>query len=176
MSMLKRAKSHGLSNSPTYRIWGGAVQRCTNPRNSAFKYYGGRGIRICERWMKFENFVADMGERPVGMTLDRIDSDGHYEPGNCRWVSRKGQQRNRRDTRRFTHGGVTRSLKDWAEITGLSPDTIFHRIKRGWPAESVLAKSAAKSNSVRRTDRQYMRNSIGQFCGGINSEHAQESQ
>jgi hypothetical protein len=72
------------------------IQRCTNPRRDNFSYYGGRGIEVCDRWRTFENFLADMGERPTGLTLDRVDNDGNYEPGNCCWATRKQQISNRR--------------------------------------------------------------------------------
>jgi hypothetical protein len=84
--------------SPTYKIWNGMLARCTNPRVSHYENYGGRGIRVCERWRSFANFLADMGERPsINHSIDRRDVDGHYEPGNCRWATQAEQRANRRD-------------------------------------------------------------------------------
>jgi hypothetical protein len=88
----------GLS-SPTYKSWQGMHQRCSNPNDDKWKYYGERGIQVCERWQSFENFLADMGERPPDRTLDRIDNEGDYEPDNCRWADAVTQSRNRRGTR-----------------------------------------------------------------------------
>lgn len=90
-------RSRGI-NRRTYKSWNGMVRRCTNPRHRSYAYYGGRGISICERWLNsFENFLADMGIRPDHLTLDRIDNDGNYEPGNCRWATKSQQVRNRRN-------------------------------------------------------------------------------
>jgi hypothetical protein len=90
--------THGQSRprSPTYRVWAGMIGRCLIPTDSSFKDYGGRGITVCDRWRRFEDFLADMGERPAGRSIDRINNDGDYEPGNCRWATPTEQRLNQR--------------------------------------------------------------------------------
>lgn len=88
--------THGKSKTPEYHAWVNMKDRCLNPKHKQYKDYGGRGIQICERWLKLENFFKDMGERPSGLTLDRINNDGNYEPSNCKWATWKEQQNNRR--------------------------------------------------------------------------------
>jgi|JI10StandDraft_1071094.scaffolds.fasta_scaffold85834_5 hypothetical protein len=114
--------------------------RCRNPKAAHFARYGGRGIQVCERWLSFETFLADMGVRPAGATLDRMDNDGHYEPRNCRWVTRKANSRNRSDNRLLTLNGQTKTLAEWADVTGYSLATLQGRVQMGWQDERILTK------------------------------------
>jgi hypothetical protein len=101
---------HNKSFTPEYAAWKDMRYRCENPNSHAWKGYGGRGIKVCERWQNFENFYIDMGPRPLGMTLDRINNDGNYEPGNCRWTTRKEQRLNQRKRAKRDHGSVAQFL------------------------------------------------------------------
>ncbi len=131
---------HGMRRTRIYRIWSAMKNRCFNPKNKDYPRYGGRGIAVCERWLKFENFLADMGERPLSMSIDRIDNDGNYEPGNCRWATRMEQQNNQRKNRFFVLNGVTKTLSEWASCLGINRNTLQTRFQRGWPAERALSK------------------------------------
>lgn len=114
-----------------YSTWAAMLSRCRNPNSRQWKDYGGRGIGVCERWREFRNFEADMGPRPSGMTLDRIDNDGDYEPGNCRWTTRKEQQRNQRRAVYVTIDGKRYRAVELAEQYGLKTDTIVSRAAKG---------------------------------------------
>jgi hypothetical protein len=120
----------GQPRSRTYSCWLAMKARCTNPNTESYPLYGGRGISICERWKKFENFLADMGEMPLDLTLDRVRSEGNYEPGNCRWADWDTQENNRRNNRRVVIKGVNLTVAQASRQLGISQSTIGHRAKR----------------------------------------------
>jgi hypothetical protein len=129
---------HGMYGTPEYSAWQSMRGRCENPKMGNYYLYGGRGISVCERWSaSFEAFLKDMGLRPSpDHSLDRYpNNDGNYEPGNCRWATRKQQQRNRRTCHVLTVNGVSATLAEWAERTGLGKGTIRERVRRGWSPE-----------------------------------------
>ena len=119
----------------TYLSWDTMIQRCSNPKNTNFPNYGGRGITVCERWRSFENFLADMGERPTGLTIERNNTNGNYEPGNCSWVTRKQQLNNQRRNVIVEWDGKRLTLSQWAELLGVDYMALWteYRRKRSWP-------------------------------------------
>lgn len=131
--------SHGRSYTREYTIWGGMVKRCINPNTKHYDRYGGRGILICERWLKFENFFSDMGESN-GMTIERINNDGNYEPSNCKWVPMKTQARNRSNNHIIVFNGESHCIAVWAERIGLTTNAMKCRIYRGWTIERALTQ------------------------------------
>jgi hypothetical protein len=115
-------------------------KRCEQPNSIGWHRYGGRGIKICERWRDYENFAADMGERPSNCTIDRIDVNGDYEPGNCRWATPKEQARNRRSTRRIIVGGRETTIPEAAERHGIPYGRLYDRIVvRGMTPDEAVA-------------------------------------
>jgi hypothetical protein len=136
----QRAKvtRHGMTHSRTWNSWLSMRQRCESPGDPSYHRYGGRGIRVCDRWGSFETFLADMGERPPGKTLDRKDVDGPYEPGNCRWATGSEQALNRRSNRLISYAGQTLRLAEWSKKTGLKRSAIAERLRRGWTIHDAL--------------------------------------
>lgn len=145
------AFQHGQSYTKTYVSWRQMWMRCSNPNVKQYQWYGARGIKVCDRWKDFKNFYADMGNRPEGLTLDRIDNDGDYEPSNCRWATQQEQQRNRRDNVWLTLNGQTLTLTEWGRQLGISKVTLCARLTRyGWSVERALTTPAlVKSQSFR---------------------------
>jgi hypothetical protein len=136
---------HGKAKTKIYGIWNGMKSRCQNPNNSAYKDYGGRGIKVCDSWNEFSNFYADMGEPKNGMTLERINNDENYCKENCTWANRSEQSLNRRNAVKLTIGDKTLSVSQWAEQSPVSSKTIYARIKNGWPHDlAVFSKQVSR--------------------------------
>lgn len=138
-----RRQSHGMSGSVEYRILRGIKQRCLNPNDPRYPRYGGRGIKVCDRWLEsFSNFYADMGSRPSPVhSIDRIDNDGHYSPENCRWATPDEQYANQPPPPNSTYlelDGVRATLSHWCAVTGIKRTTIEHRLNKGWDVKRAL--------------------------------------
>ena len=134
----RERQTHGETGSRLYYIWCAMRYRCENPTDPAYSNYGARGIKVCNRWQSFENFRADMGRRPKGKTLDRIDNDGDYEPSNCCWSTYVEQTHNTRRNRWVTFNGKTLIVSDWARETGISESLIRYRLNHGWTTKQAL--------------------------------------
>lgn len=119
-------KRHGLTKTKVHMAWRQMKKRCLNPKCAMYKHYGGRGITICERWLSFDNFFADMGHPPEGMSLERVDNEGNYCPENCKWATRIEQLNNTRKTRKVSINGISKSLTEWARES----HTTSHYIKQ----------------------------------------------
>jgi len=113
-------RAHGLTGTKIYSVWKSMLARCRNKAVDSYPNYGGRGIKVCERWQVFDNFFADVGHAPLGMSLDRIDNNGNYDPENCRWATQTEQCRNTRRSATATVNGQTKTFAEWSEISGIS--------------------------------------------------------
>lgn len=134
--VVKRWNPHGESQGvPEYMAWSNLIRRCTNPMNPQWKDYGGRGITVCDEWQKsYMEFLSHVGRRPTPKhTIERINNDGNYEPGNVKWALRKDQQRNRRKTWRVFFEGRERSVREICETIGFNYDRVRSRKRHGWP-------------------------------------------
>lgn len=131
----------GAASTPEYKSWMAMILRCENPRDPSYPRYGGRGIKVCASWSRsFAAFWSDMGPRPsLDMSLDRIDNEGNYEPGNCRWASKQEQQRNKRNNRWIEAFGQRLTMAEWTARLGVSRATIGYRIQHGWSVEDAVS-------------------------------------
>jgi len=138
-------KTHGharnYEQSPTYRSWACMIYRCSSPSCGSYSRYGAKGVTVCDRWKVFANFLADMGERPTGKFIDRKDNTKGYEPGNCRWATRKEQNQNQRTNDQITFNGETLCLTEWARRLGFSQTTLWNRLHQlKWPVERAFTE------------------------------------
>lgn len=141
--------THGKSKTATYKSWSSMRDRCLNPNDSNFSEYGGRGLKICDRWLaSFENFYDDMGERPAELTIERRDNELGYSPENCYWGTRKQQQRNRRNNRLVTYNGMTMCVTAWDEHLGFPLNTVGQRLTRGWSVEKAITTPSKSVSST----------------------------
>jgi hypothetical protein len=149
------ATSHGKCTSREYRIWANMIQRCHNSSSSAYDRYGGRGIQVCPQWRNsFDDFLEHMGESPSkDHSIDRIDNNGNYEPGNCRWATRDEQMLNTRRNRRYEFSGKSLTIGEWSEVLGIDKGTLVSRLKLGWSVEKTLSTplNLRRSDARRRT-------------------------
>lgn len=143
----KHGQAKGGQHNKVYAVWNAIVSRCTRPNDKGYKNYGGRGIRVDPKWMSFAGFYEDMGDKPEGMSIDRIDNDGDYCKANCRWADRVTQNSNKRNSAFLTVNGETKTISAWARVIGSSRGTVLSRIDRGWTIE------AAATTPVRPTKR-----------------------
>ncbi len=141
--LVKMSLSHGQSNTRLFRIWAHIKDRCFNDKNDAYKNYGARGITVCEKWkkdfMSFYNWAMANGYKE-NLTIDRMDNNGNYDPSNCRWITVKEQHRNTRKNVYLSYNGETKCVAEWAEKLGISKETLYGRIKKGWSVERTLLK------------------------------------
>ncbi len=150
-----------MGGTRVYNSWIKMIDRCTNPRCKCFHNYGGRGIKVCSRWFDFREFYKDMGDPPEGCTIERIETEGHYEPSNCCWASVKAQNNNRRSNLKLELKGVVKTAAQWSEELGINPFTLYNRKRRGWtderaltqPVKPVRAYLSSPSSSVLPADR-----------------------
>ena len=130
---------HGMHKTRVYSAWRAMLQRCRNPKEFNYHNYGGRGIKVCQRWYVFENFYEDMGDPPPRYSIERIDNNGNYEPKNCKWIPLRLQHRNKRSNRIITLDGLSLTIAEWAERTGVRQKTIGERLNRyGWNERDAI--------------------------------------
>lgn len=123
---------------PIYNVWNGMWDRCRNPNNNRYHLYGARGISVCKRWKSFETFVDDMGPRPIGYQIDRINNNRGYSPSNCRWATRREQANNKRNNHLVRYKGVSKTLAEWGDEIAIGAHLLKVRLQRGWPVKKAF--------------------------------------
>ena len=139
----KHGHTIGGKFSSTYSTWVSMIQRCNNPKDRGYYKYGARGTKVCDRWLDFRNFLADMGKRPAGKTIDRKNNLGHYFPNNCRWATLREQAQNARTNRIIEFNGEKKCLTEWARTLGIAPSTLHARLKRGSLKKAMVVKKGS---------------------------------
>ena len=150
---MSRNITHGMEGTRLYKIWDCMKQRCTNPNNPQYKHYGGRGIQVCSEWLCFAEFMnwAMANGYDESLSIDRRDNNEWYTPENCRWVTQKIQNNNKRNNHLLSFNGTTRTIAEWGKVTGFLPATIQHRIVRdGWTVEDALTIPPKKGNRIKK--------------------------
>lgn len=154
------SRKHGMANSrltgyanKAYGVWQAMKDRCANTKRKDYPRYGGRGIKVCERWSSFENFLSDMGEPPEGHTLDRVDNDGDYSPDNCRWATRKEQVYNSSRVKIVCIDGESKALRSWLQHFGLARHTYYQRLQKGCTEVQALKGEMPSENPKANKNR-----------------------
>lgn len=146
----ERSTTHGMAKTPIYNAWWNMRERCRDPKRKDWKSYGGRGITVCERWKEFPNFLADMGERPSpAHSIDRIDNNGNYEPGNCRWATAWEQRNNMTMNRRIKIDFCELTAAQWARERGFPPYLIHGRLHKGWSERDAVLRPLKRRVAVK---------------------------
>lgn len=140
-------------------VWRQMISRCYDPENPKYPRYGARGIRVCDRWICRRLFIEDMGEKPDGMSLNRIDNDGDYTPENCEWATSMAQAQNRSSNRSLTFNGESHCITEWSRMVGIGRKTISKRLESGWTVEQALTTPVSKSKkpSEMKYEDRYLR-------------------
>jgi hypothetical protein len=145
MSIKRRYGRHGMSYSSEYKSWNNMISRCYYPNYRSYHRYGGRGIKVCERWRYFTNFYEDMGNKPTrSHSIDRINNNGNYEPSNCRWSSKKEQSNNRENSHYLVYNGKKLTVSQWAVELNIDRNTLWARMRYGWPIHRILSEPVNK--------------------------------